>query len=110
MIDLLITILYFYMLALIPLGAIQVLVTLYKSFKRSQPTSYYNDLKKYWSLIVLYFCIWFIGSQVGTEWIDTTASWIFFITYICIPPTLLAVYNFKIMRREYPQEIENLIF
>jgi len=108
--DLLFGFITIYMLCLIPLGAIQLLISLFKILQRGMPAAYYNDLKKYWFYVAVYFSVWLAGYLIDFEFYNSTPMFILVLCYFSLIPTLIAIYNIIILKREYPQEIEKLIF
>ena len=94
---------YIYALLLIPIGAIQVIVSLFKSLQKGKQPQYYKDLATYWKLVAIYFGAGLIGYKTEYMWANPNEG-IIVGAFIIIVPTIIAIYNFKILRRKYHQQ------
>lgn len=87
-------------------GLYQVVTSLFCFFEKGWKPEFYDDIKKYACIVVLYV---FFGYLICTSVFFTSLPEAFYSIYFVLLPIPIAIYNYRIMKNRYPEEIEKLI-
>jgi len=106
----LIMIVYLLLFAYPILAAIQVLYSIACYFRKGYAAAFYSDLRTYALISIIYILFGiYLFSPALSFLVPFDPSNLGFL-YFFIMPLPIALYNIIIMKREYPEEIEKLIF
>jgi len=101
---------FLYMILQFFFGIYQVSDACCKYFKKGQPKAYYKDLKNYGLTVLMYFSIWFIVQTYLSQFFNPVINIYTLLLYMIFVPMSIGIYYLTISNKDYPEDLEKLIF